>query len=219
MDLANIITFVSLANVDPSTAPEIDDSPEVVETLVGRNLPKPERASKKQAMVKNQAAPIHNQASAPGVLLNTGDKLDAKSFILAMRNAGKRWVEKDGVTRQVFDRNHERPDQIQAIASYCGYDNSRDFGSQQQAAMAQAQREMRGPQPLGPSREEQRAATKSLAGFVHGMPAPQQRLVRDLQARAVSLAESRDKATSAIERSQFQVMLDATNKALAELGF
>ena len=217
MDLANIITLVSIANVDPTTAPEIDDSPEVVETLVGRNLPKPERASKKPA--RNQAAPIHNQASAPGVLLNTGDKLDAKSFILAMRNAGKRWVEKDGQTRQVFDKNHERTDQIQAIASYCGYDNSRDFGSQQQAAMAQAQREMRGPQPLGPSRQEQRAATKSLAGFVAGMPAPQQRIVRDLQARAVSLAESRDKATTAIERSQFQVMLDATNKALAELGF
>jgi hypothetical protein len=33
------------------------------------------------------------------------------------------------------------------------------------------------------------------------------------------LAESRDKATTAMERGQFQVLLDSTNAALKELGF
>lgn len=217
MDLANLISFVSIANVDPNTKPEIDDSPEVVETVIGRNLPKPERASKKQATAKNQAAPIHSKASAPGVTLSTGDKLDAKSFILAMRNAGKRWVEKDGVGRQVFDRNHERNDQIQAIASYCGYDNSRDFGSQQQAAMAQAQREMRGYQPAGPSREEQRSAHRSMTGYVHGMPLPSQKLLANLRAREQAAAEAMIDAKTPEEKATHKAMLDTIRKAIDEL--
>lgn len=217
MDLANIITFVSIANVDPTTAPEVDVDPEVTETVIGRNLPKPERASKKQATARNQAAPIHNKASAPGVTLSTGDKLDAKSFILAMRNAGKRWVEKDGVGRQVFDRNHERNDQIQAIASYCGYDNSRDFGSQQQAAMAQAQREMRGPQPLGPSREDQRAAHRSMTGYVKGMPAPAQKLLANLRAREQATAEALIDAKTAEDKAAAEAMLVTIRKAIDEL--
>lgn len=220
MDLANIIALVSQHNVDPTTTPDIDDSPEVVETLIGRNLPRPERKSK-QVVSRNESAPIHNQASAPGVLLNTGEKLDAEQFIMAMRNAGKRRVE--GKSGLVFDKNHERTDQIQAIASYCGYDNTANFGSQQQAAMAKAQSEMRAKRGIvlvvGPSREERKAAERSMTGFVHGMPVPQQRIVLDLQARAQAAAEARDKATTEQDRAMHQAVLTEANKALAELGF
>jgi len=212
MDLANIIALVSSAHVDPTTAPEVNVDPEVTETVIGRNLPKPERGSKKQA--SNQAAPIHSKASAPGVALNTGDKLDAKSFILAMRNAGKRWVEGKG---QVFDKNHERNDQIQAIASYTGYDNARDFGSQQQAAMAQAQRELRGGVTPGPTREEKRAAERSMSGYVAGMPLPAQKLLANLRAREQAAAEAMIDAKTPEEKAAHKQLLDTIRKAIDEL--
>lgn len=218
MSLANLISLVSSAHIDPTTAPEIDDSPEVTETVLGFNgHGMPIRKGKLRSDDKgdgSQAAPIHNGPKPQGMEMPEL-KINAPDFIKAMRNAGIIIAE----GKRVFDKSKERSDKIAAIHSYLGYDNRRDFGSQEQEAMRHAQRAMRGnPAITGPTREEQRAATKSLAGYVHGMPAPQQRLVLDLQARRVSAAEARDKATTDAERAQHQTMLDAANNALAELG-
>lgn len=219
MSLANIIALVSQHNVDPTTTPDHDDSPEIVETVIGRNLPKPVRG-KIPTDTGEQAAPIHSnnegKAMVHGLTMPEKGSLDAKGYLLAVRNAGKRPNDKGAL---VFDKAHERNDLICAIHAYVGYDNRRDFGTQDSEARAKAQRELRGGVTPGPTREEKRSAERSMTGFVKGMPAPQQRMVRDLQARAVSLAESRDKATTALERGQFQVLLNECNKALAELGF
>lgn len=228
MSLANIIALVSQHNVDPTTTPDHDDSPEIVETVIGRNLPKPVRG-KIPTDTGEQAAPIHSnnegKAMVHGLTMPERNTLDAKAFLLACRDAGKRSFESvdqaTGEVRRVIkvDQTKVRDDLICAIHAYCGYDNRRDFGSQDAEARAKAQRELRGGVVPGPTREEKRSAERSMTGFVKGMPAPQQRMVRDLQARAVSLAESRDKAATALERGQFQVLLDSTNAALKELGF
>lgn len=224
MSLAAIISLVSQHNVDPTTTPDHDDSPEIVETVIGRNLPKPVRG-KIPTETGEQAAPIHNKPAVFGMVMPERNTLDAKAFLLACRDAGKRSFETvdqaTGEVRRVVkvDQSKVREDLICAIHAYCGFDQTRDFGPQDQEARAKAQRELRGGVVPGPTREEKRSAERSMTGFVAGMPAPQQRLVRDLQARAVSLAESRDKATSALERGQFQTLLNATNAALKELGF
>ena len=206
MSLANIIALVSQHNVDPTTTPDIDDSPAIVETVIGRNLPKPVRGKKQAVETGEVAAPIHSTSQAPSMALQVEVvKLDARAFFKAL------------------SKSKTRDESIAAIAGYTGLSLqavSADFGNADREARAAAQRELRGaPVTTGPSREEIRAAHRSAAGFVAGMPAPQQRLVRDLRARAISLAESRDKATTAMERGQFQVLLDSTNAALKELGF
>lgn len=225
MDLANIIALVSSAHIDPSTAPEINVEPEVTETVIGRNLPSKKQAKAEAAAKGEVKAPIHAKPAVFGVAMPERNTLDAKGFLLACRDAGKRSFESvdqaTGEVRRVIkvDQTKVRDDLICAIHAYCGYDNRRDFGSQDAEARAKAQRELRGGVVPGPTREEKRSAERSMTGFVKGMPAPQQRMVRDLQARAVSLAESRDKAATALERGQFQVLLDSTNAALKELGF
>jgi hypothetical protein len=215
MDLANIIALVSQHNADPSTAPDIDDSPEVVETVIGRNLPRAKRGMSAADVVKavtststgdgSQSAPIHSGPKPVVVAQPETPKLDAKAFILAIRKA------------------KTRDDSIAAIVGYTGlawHVVSCDFGNQDREARAKASRELSGkPIVLGPSREERKAAERSMTGFIHGMPVPQQRIVLDLRARAQSAAEARDKATTDQDRAMHQAVLTAANKALAELGF
>jgi hypothetical protein len=209
MDLASIIALVSQHNVDPTTAPECSVDPEVTETVIGRNLPKPVRGKipATTAHTGEQAAPIHH-STAPKTVERKIDKLDAKGFMGAMRKA------------------KSRDESIVAICGYTGLtwnEVSSDFGNQDREARAAAMREIRAAQGIkvvvGPTREEKRNAERSMLGFVHGMPVPQQRLVLDLRARAQSAAEARDKATTDQERALHQQVLDAANKALAELGF
>lgn len=214
MSLANLIALVSSVNADPTTAPEVNVEPEIVETVIGRNMPKAERASKKQA----KAAPIHNanegKSMTPGITMPERNTLDAKGFLLAMRNAGKRPNDK-GV--MVVHPNEVRNDQIKAIHAFVGYDNRRDFGSQDTEARAKAQRDLRGYQPVGPSREEERAASRTLQGFVAGMPQPSQKLLANLRAREQSIAEAMIDAKTEEERSAAKVALAQVRQAIDEL--
>ena len=208
MSLANIISFVSIANVDPTTTPDHDDAPELTETVLGRNLPKPVRGkiptiTASEPTTGEQAAPIHH-GPKPVIVRPTFDKLDARGFLLACR------------------KTKTRDEGIAAIVAYTGLDwntVASNFGTQDQEARAKAQRELRGGVAPGPTREEKRSAERSMSGFIAGLPVPQQRLVLDLRARAISAAESRDKATTPKERADFQDLLDKTNAALKELGF
>lgn len=212
MSLANIIALVTTYNADPSTQPEHNVEPMVTETVVGRNLPKPERKS------KVQAAPIHNpnegKSMTPGLTMPERNTLDAQGFLNALRNAGKRKTEEG---KPFHDKREERNDIICAIHAYIGYDNRRDFGSQEQEARSKAQRELRGEKFTGPSREELRAASKSAAGFVHGMPKPSQRILLDLQARERSVAEAMIDAKTEEEKAQHRMVLDQIRQAISEL--
>lgn len=223
MSLAALVSLIASANVDPSTASEIEVAPEVTETVIGRNMPRKERASKKE--VKGAvAAPIQHKPAVFGVVMPDRNTLDAKSFLLACREAGKRtFTTTNEVTGEVTsvvkrDETKVREDIIKAIHAYCGYDVGRDFGSQDTAARAQAGRELSNkPIVVGPSREEVKAANRSLAGYIHGMPSPARVLLSNLRAREQAAAEAMIDAKTDEERATHKVMLDQIRTAIGEL--
>jgi hypothetical protein len=185
MSLANVIALVSSINADPSATPDHDEE-KVTTTVVKRG-----------AIVEKVEAPIHNPTPAKGVSLPEKGTYDAKSFILACRKA------------------RTRDELMQAIAGYCGYDNRRDFGSQEQTARAKAQRELRG----APKTTANVAPSRSLAGFVAGMPQPSHRILLNLQARERATVDAMIAAQTEEERAQHRAMLDTIQKTIAELGF
>ncbi len=163
---------------------------EQVLVQVVRNLPRKEKGSPIPALVRVQGVQSVKAEVKPGPVtapLSLAGTLDAKGFILAMRNAGKRPNAAGVMTR---DQSKVREDEIQAIAAYVGYDIGGNFGSQEQAARAKANRELSKVPIQGPTREEQRNASKSWAGYVHGMPDNQQRRLANLQARETEAVET-----------------------------
>lgn len=187
MDLANIIALVSSHNADPTTTPDIIEE-EITHTVVKRG-----------AIVEKVAAPIQG-APAPKVMaLPQTGTLDAQGFMKAARSA------------------KGRNEMIAAIAAYCGYSHSGNFGTQEQEARAKAMREIRGVNTAGPSRAEQRAAARSVAGFVHGMPDPSQRILANLRARETAAVEAMLSAKSDSEKAAHKVVLDQIQKAIDEM--
>jgi hypothetical protein len=143
---------------------------------------------------------------------------------MACRDAGKRGFEKiNEVTGEVHvvvkvDQSMVRDDLIKAIHAYCGYDVSRDFGSQDTAARAQASREASGKViVVGPTREEVKAANRSLTGYIHGMPLPAQKLLANLRAREQAAAEAMIDAKTDAEKLEHGGMLATIRAAIDEL--
>lgn len=224
MDLANIPSLVMSAHTDPTTSSEVNVDPEVTETVIGRNMPSKKQAKQEAARKGEVKAPIHNKPQAFGVAMPERNTLDAKGFLLACRDAGKRSFETTNeVTGEVIivikrDEGKVREDIIKAIHAYIGYDQGRDFGSQDTFARAQANREASGRKvTAGLDRNEVRAANRSLAGFVHGMPVPAQKLLANLKARKQAAAEAYIDAKTEEEKVAHQQMLVTIRKAIAEL--
>lgn len=224
MSLAALVSLIASAHIDPSTAPEINVEPEVTEKVIGRNLPSKKQAKAEAANKGAVAAPIHAKPAVFGVTMPERNTLDAKGFLLACRDAGRRSFETTNeVTGEVTtvvkrDESKVREDLIKAIHAYIGYDTSRDFGSQDAAARAKANREASGRVVVpGPTREEQRSAARSMAGYVHGMPLPAQKLLANLRAREQSAAEAMIDAKTAEEKAAHAAMLTQIRKAIAEL--
>lgn len=224
MDLANIIALVSSAHIDPNTSSEVNVDPEVTETVIGRNLPSKKQAKAEAARKGEVKAPIHDKPAVFGVAMPERNTLDAKGFLLACRDAGKRSFEKvNEVTGEVHtivkrDEGKVREDIIKAIHAYIGYDTSRDFGSQDTEARTRANREASGRVVVAsPDRNEVRAAHRSVAGYVHGMPLPAQKLLANLRAREQAAAEAMIDAKTPEEKAAHKAMLDTIRKAIAEM--
>lgn len=156
-----------------------------VEVVVVRNAEP--KASKKSASKNEQAAPIHDGPKVFGVTMPDRNSLDAKGFLDACRDAGKRRTAEGQPT---FDAREVRNDLIKAIHAYCGYDQRGNFGSQEQEARAKAQREIRGFKVSGPTREEQRAAARSARGFIAGLPDHKARHLQNLLGQEALEAEA-----------------------------
>lgn len=201
MDLAHTIALISSINADPSTTPDLDFQETTTPVVIARG-----------ATVEKVEAPIHKPGPA-GITMPERNSLDAKGFLLAMRNAGKRPNDKGIMALQA---NEVRNDQIKAIHAYIGYDNRRDFGSQEMAARAQAQRELRGAPKTGKVQEKV-APSRSVAGYVAGMPQPSHRLLLDLQARERCLAEAMIDAKTDQERKAHEENLAKIRAAIDEL--
>ena len=209
MSLANLIALVSSVNADPTTTPDFEE-PAPTQVTVVRNAPTKERKVK----ASKSAAPIHNpnagKSMTPGITLPERNTLDAQGFLIAMRDAGKR---RTAEGKPFVDQREVRNDQVKAIHAYCGYDNRRDFGSQDLEARAKAQRELRG----APKVVETTAPSRSVAGYVAGMPQPSQRILLNLQARERAAAEAMIEAKTDEERATQRAILDQVQKAIDEL--
>lgn len=169
--------------------------------------------------IKAKKVPTHspnpltaNAMGLVGVMVGT---MDPKSFLIGMRKAPT------------------RDEQVKLIHAYCGYDTRGDFGTQDIAARSKAQRELL-PHKVdqGPTREEQRAASRSMTGFVAGMPDHQASQLSALQAREAETAEAiidlekrmaaspallSDKATTA-ELNRLRCLLSNVQDNLRQFG-
>lgn len=165
------------------------------EPVVVRNAPRQTNKSKKSAS-EPKADPIHQPEkpanNATGIILPEKGTLDALSFMMAARNAGKRLFpvknEATGETKMIlkFDATEVRNDLIRAIAGFIGYDGRQDFGAQEIAARTQAKKALnpirQAPPPV--------KVPSSLQGYVAGMPDMMARKLQDLLAREAACVES-----------------------------
>ena len=157
--------------------------------------------------------------------------LDAAGFMAAIRTAGKRTNE---AGRPIHQPGEVRGDMIKAIHAYVGYDPRGDFGSQEQAARAKAQRELQpGKVTTGPSLAEQRSAGRSLTGYVAGMPEIQKAKLVELQARETYTVEeildlekeiaalpkdSRAAVAKGVELNRLRCLLSNVQDSLRQFG-
>lgn len=195
------------------------------EVVIIRNAVKAERGTKSAKAQSNgeQAAPIHDKPAVFGVVMPERNTLDAKSFIAAVKAAGRRQNDQG---KFFTDTREVRNDLIKAIHAYVGYDQSLSFGAQDTAARAKASRELSGKTiVVGPSREELKAASRSAAGFVAGLPDHKARRLQDLVGRETAavdamLAHERDandKARSTADRLLSQGLADVERERLASI--
>jgi hypothetical protein len=162
-----------------------------VTVKAARSAPKSPKAHKVSApSVKvEETTTTGKMNSAPMVQtdpLPSPGTIDASSFMLAVRNAGKR---KTPEGRPFFDKKEERGDMIRAIAGFIGYDPTANFGQQETAARATAMRETH-PVIAGQDRTETKVLLASVKGFIHGTPDHKARTMANLKAREVLAADT-----------------------------
>lgn len=130
------------------------------------------------AEVKGAKVPSHKASKAtkvesatpnskPALILPAKGSLDARSFLVAIRNA------------------KSRDESIQAIAGFMGWNPGESFAAQDFQARAQAMRTIRpiDRSTLGPERNVIRQASRTLAGYVKGMPDDMAKTLENLRGR------------------------------------
>jgi hypothetical protein len=158
------------------TQKQIDDA---IQDMLAKNLA--EQSAREEAKAKQAAkvekmtakakaaAPIPHQAPSkaePTAPLPATGTIDARTFLTAMLRAGRRLNDR-GV---LYTNQAEiRPDQVKAIAAFIGYDLSLSHGQQEADARTKANRELNARPIVGPTREEQRQADRTLKGYVAGV--------------------------------------------------
>lgn len=176
--LAALAATYAVSQPDPSTN---GSRPKVVTTATTTpKAPKVKKSSGEQAAPKN---------SAPAILppnLPAKGTYDGRAFLMVLRQAGIRSKEvTNEVTGEVSQQTYHDPsltreDTIKAIAGFVGYDAAGDFGEQDLAARAAAQRDIK---PIKGEAFRRVLVAPSIAGYVAGMPNDTAKLAVDLEAR------------------------------------
>lgn len=150
--------------------------------------PKTGQALAKVKRYKNAALPTnHRKLTSLSVVIPPVGTYDAKGFMVAMRQAGKRLNDQG---KSYTLATEIRNDEIKAIAGYCGYDSRLSHGSQDASARSKASRELSGRPIAGMLRADQKAMARTLQGFVAGCPDNVLRQIRNLEARERGAAEA-----------------------------
>ena len=127
--------------------------------IVTRNDPTYVKVERKAKDPKAKVAKAKEGQAIFGMALASAGTMTAQEYILSIRNAGKRPFKAYnalGGEIQVIKVSPRdvRPDTIKAIAAYCGYDPSGDFGGQYQAASSKASIEIGYRKTNGQTRQE-----------------------------------------------------------------
>lgn len=116
--------------------------------------------------------------------------MNATEFLLAMRKVGMRSVETTNeqtgevYQRPIHDPSFVREDSIRNIAAFVGYDAAGDFGAQDVAARAEAQRQIRGGvKPAQYHRQGGASVAASVTGYIAGSPDFAAKQKSDLEGR------------------------------------
>jgi hypothetical protein len=148
------------------------------------------RAAKKAAeppKAKKSKAPIHKVQESKGMLRQPTVET-ATEFMAATRTAGKRVNDKGLPYTAPLE---VRGDLIKAIDAFVGYEATGNFGSQELNARTLASRILSGNKvDSGPTREEQHRASRSLAGFVAGLPDNMAKQLANLRAQVERVTEA-----------------------------
>jgi hypothetical protein len=218
-------------------ASDVETSPE--EVVIGRNWTKEMvRAANPSAKVattpkattthrdsgrRETKLDSHGKPLIHGIALPDKGTLNARNFLIALRDAGLR-VSPEG--QKYLDPSEVRHDSIRAIAAYCGYDSRLNYGPQEMAAKSQANRELK---PLKVNKDEtwQRngAIQGVIGGFVKGVPDMVSARIANLKGRerlaAGALASHRrdflDAKRSLDERATSQVLMDLEEQRISEI--
>lgn len=163
------------------------------------------------------------KALVTGLALPEVGSLQAKGFLKAMLNAGKR-LTAEGLP--FIDPSEVRHDQIKAIAGYCGFDNRLNFGEQELAAKSRAKLELN---PITVNRDEPLVRNGAIPGAVPHTPpsVPDMLAARqaNLEARERLAAESfiahrkefMDFKRTLDQRAQSKVMMDLEEQRLSQI--
>lgn len=179
---------------------------------VTRSLNPTPTAPKKQPKAKvaiSEATRTHmNGLPAKGTL-------DAAGFMAAIKAAGRRFNDKGF---PYTDHGQVREDTIKAIAAYIGYDPRGNFGAQDIAARAQAQKELGANKVKAfPEGKALRNASHSLGGYVSGIPDTQAKAIAHKRAQAENCLQAiiqHDSAALDMTRSEAERRL---SEGLAQL--
>lgn len=148
------------------------------------------RAAKKAAeppKAKKSKAPIHKVQEIKGMLREPTVE-SATEFMSAMKVAGKRTNDKGLPYTAPLE---VRGDLIKAIDAFIGYDMSGNFGSQELNARTLAGRILSGNKvDNGPTRQEQHRASRTLAGFVAGLPDNMAKQLANLRAQVERVTDA-----------------------------
>lgn len=166
----------------------LPDSAEPIVTVLPAKAVKPKKEKKSKVSVE-VAPKTLTSAVLPSNMPVVGS-LTATEFLLAMRAVGKRTVEAtNDVTGEVYqkpiyDNSLVREDSIRAIAGFIGYDAAGDFGAQDVAARAEAQRQIRGGvQPAAAHRRGGASVAATVVGYIAGNPDHAAKQRADLEGR------------------------------------
>lgn len=131
----------------------------------------------KRELVSSRVPQKAKPTNGPGTL-------DARGFMLAIREAGNRMVTgEDGRTRKTHFPDQVRSDKMKAIQAFIGYDNTKDFGPQLMTAEMQAKVRLQPIDISGPSRSEKRQLQATVKGYVAGARDTHAAKLADLKGR------------------------------------
>jgi len=171
----------------------VEPLPEAAEPIVTILPAKAAKVKKEKKGKKSKETTTTAKPMATGVLpinMPQVGSLTAEQFLLALRDCGKRVKEDTNLVtgevtmRPIFDATFVREDAIRAIHAFCGYDAAGNFGAQDTAARAEAQRQLRGGVvPAAAHRRGGASVSPSIQGYVAGNPDHLAKRKADLEGR------------------------------------